>query len=544
MTDLAKLVVRMEANTAKYQRELQVANKRALAWQRTTSKAVKTVSRAFFGLAGVAGAGALGGMVKRLIEADDRMAKLATRLGSTAGAFSEFEHVAALSGVTFETMTMGLQRMTRRIAEAAAGTGEAVGALQELGLEAASLKFLSIDRQFEVVADALAAVENEGDRVRLTMKLLDSEGVALGQAMKGGAAGIREMRAEARDLARTLTDEQAEAAERAADSFARLNAAGSAIFKKMVREWTPAVADMAEALKEIIDPSLRSAAFLRREIEKLATEAATVSQEMNATGNALERSFKAARLDKINKDIVKLELELANVETRARSLNGALEEIDVQELLEPGIEAAKAADKRMNALIKTVLKAQELEEIDLFPRGFAGLEETEAERIQARWDAFISKAIADSKEVDNAWQDLGLTFASAFEDAILEGEKLRGVMRGLLKDIARIIIRRRITEPLANSISSAFGGARAEGGPVRANTSYLVGERGPELFTPGVSGAIIPGAATVPGANITYNIDARGNNEAQIIATVVPLLERTIETTRAVIRKDKIEGRF
>lgn len=37
----------------------------------------------------------------------------------------------------------------------------------------------------------------------------------------------------------------------------------------------------------------------------------------------------------------------------------------------------------------------------------------------------------------------------------------------------------------------AFGGARAEGGPVSSGRTYLVGERGPELFTPSRSGAII-----------------------------------------------------
>lgn len=37
-----------------------------------------------------------------------------------------------------------------------------------------------------------------------------------------------------------------------------------------------------------------------------------------------------------------------------------------------------------------------------------------------------------------------------------------------------------------------FGGKKAEGGPVSARTTYLVGERGPELFTPGRSGRIIP----------------------------------------------------
>ena len=48
---------------------------------------------------------------------------------------------------------------------------------------------------------------------------------------------------------------------------------------------------------------------------------------------------------------------------------------------------------------------------------------------------------------------------------------------------------------LAIAASTAIqntGGARASGGPVAGNTPYLVGERGPEIFTPSVSGSIIP----------------------------------------------------
>lgn len=44
----------------------------------------------------------------------------------------------------------------------------------------------------------------------------------------------------------------------------------------------------------------------------------------------------------------------------------------------------------------------------------------------------------------------------------------------------------------ASAILKNFGGARAEGGPVSGNKTYLVGERGPELFVPNVAGTIVP----------------------------------------------------
>ena len=52
---------------------------------------------------------------------------------------------------------------------------------------------------------------------------------------------------------------------------------------------------------------------------------------------------------------------------------------------------------------------------------------------------------------------------------------------------------------------------RANGGPVTGGRSYIVGERGPEVFTPGVSGSITPNHA-IGGANVTVNVDASGSS--------------------------------
>jgi hypothetical protein len=56
-----------------------------------------------------------------------------------------------------------------------------------------------------------------------------------------------------------------------------------------------------------------------------------------------------------------------------------------------------------------------------------------------------------------------------------------------------------------------FGGARALGGPVAGGSSYLVGERGPELFTPGTSGNITPNHA-MGGNTITVNVQGGDPN--------------------------------
>ena len=69
--------------------------------------------------------------------------------------------------------------------------------------------------------------------------------------------------------------------------------------------------------------------------------------------------------------------------------------------------------------------------------------------------------------------------------------------------------------PLGNPLSQHTDmtvGVRANGGPVMKGGNYLVGERGPEMFSPGVSGMITPNHALGGSTNIVVNVDASGSS--------------------------------
>ena len=59
---------------------------------------------------------------------------------------------------------------------------------------------------------------------------------------------------------------------------------------------------------------------------------------------------------------------------------------------------------------------------------------------------------------------------------------------------------------------SRFTFMKANGGSVRRGNDYIVGERGPELFSPGVSGMITPNHALSGSTSIVVNVDATGSN--------------------------------
>lgn len=139
------------------------------------------------------------------------------------------------------------------------------------------------------------------------------------------------------------------------------------------------------------------------------------------------------------------------------------------------------------------------------------------EAVSARLDLVADK----TKEAKSFADELGLSFSSAFEDAVVGGGKFSDVLKGLADDIVRLIVRTQVTKPLADAIGGfdfgglfkgIFGGFRANGGPVTAGTSYVVGERGREMFTPSVAGRITPAGA---GGAVTVRVVNESGNQVQ-----------------------------
>lgn len=210
----------------------------------------------------------------------------------------------------------------------------------------------------------------------------------------------------------------------------------------------------------------------------------------------------AEQVDLLN-DRKKLQEESAEVEEYMTGVVRERAQLEAKAVTELAAKRAQVLESLATPLEKYTARIKEL--ID---NGIQG--EKLAYGIKLARDE-LDSADQATKDLKNTAQELGLTFSSAFEDAIVAGKSFSDVLQGIAQDIARLFIRKNITEPLVNVLSSALGnaggigsfisnifggarasGARASGGPVAAGSAYLVGERGPELFVPGMSGGILP----------------------------------------------------
>ena len=176
----------------------------------------------------------------------------------------------------------------------------------------------------------------------------------------------------------------------------------------------------------------------------------------------------------------------------------------VQSLIDKYRDLANPAEKyRQEIELITALEAQ----------GALSAEEAfkAREKIGEQADA-VEKVTDAVKKQKSAAEELGLTFTSALEDAIVKGGELGDILEGLAQDIARIAIRKSITEPLLKAFGDFFPSANgnafgpsgvipfARGGVVDSPTFFkfasggsfsngVMGEAGPEAILPLKRGA-------------------------------------------------------
>lgn len=165
----------------------------------------------------------------------------------------------------------------------------------------------------------------------------------------------------------------------------------------------------------------------------------------------------------------------------------------------------KSVESPLEGIYRSMERIRELGRAGLLPPEVANAALAKnLQLVEAQFAGQVEKI----KEVDDATKQLGLTFSSAFEDAVIEAKSFQEILSAVAKDIARILIRQQITNPFVEWFTTgktASGGGkgaatffdmilglfRADGGPVAANSPYIVGERGPELFVPQQSGMVV-----------------------------------------------------
>lgn len=510
----------------------------------SVTRGLRSVTSAVFSMrtaiASLVGAGGIGLIVKQSISATDTLAKTASRIGTTTHELSKLQFAAELSGLSIEQANMALQRFARRTAEAAQGTGEAQGALRELGLDARVLSSQPLGNAMLDLADAFSQVESGTDQLRLAFKLFDSEGAGMINMLNKGSDALVSMYAEARTLGIIMSTSVAHNVERTADAFTKLQYLFRGIRDQIVGALAPALELIANKIRSFFE----SLATSKGGIEEWAK---TITAKFLTGIASLLEGFALATLAVQN-----------FVNGFIDMINYVRDFMDLEKLgyvtFNVGTQAGEAA-KNLREMAAAVLQVGEGLSIGV-PKG------NETVSMFTRMSDAIRRAVETIPEIDQLFtsftQGAMNSFTQGFTDAITGAKNFADAVKDMAKSVIdsliKMLVQYYITKPLFDALTGFIGnagagggaavaGARAVGGPVSAGSPYLVGENGPELFVPSAGGQIVPnGRMGGGGVTVNQNINISTGVAQTVRAEVANLMPQIAQTAKAAVAEAKMRG--
>lgn len=487
----------------------------------------------------------------------DTLDKVSKKIGVSTEFLQKLRFAGSATGVSVEKLDMGLQRFARRVDEARVGTGEALGALKELGIQFNNTDGTakSTEEIFMDVARAMSGLNDGGKELRLGFKLFDSEGVALINTMRelNEQFGIFE------DLGLLIPQD---AIDKSVDFRDNLNEVRS-IINQVTNLTFAGLADELDAitttLKEKLLDEIKGAGgaenfadFLGEELKKIVLTLATV---MESAINLLIDTINlfAEMLQGISN---KFDLGLDIFPQTGGLADGFPEDEFLDIFSADPSTKQKATDKYTKSvqevvgngkkkLLSNVSFTKALQDI-FFPYGSDpfvrdiedAINETgiferkkpkpgtpEVTATQRALSIFSEEISTTEQMIADGIVDTIKTAQDAFTDFFLgSSDGFKKLAEDIKRNFVDFLVREFITTGLVNFLSDIFApgtfGDRAissilgrqTGGPLMAGQTALVGERGPEIITASQDMMVKPtnqvGSFATAGANVTFNINA------------------------------------
>lgn len=222
MTDLATLVVRLEAETSQYQTQLAAATKQLQAFQSDVSAFANDVVGKF---AAAFTVDKIAEFIEGSIESAAALEKLSQESGIAVEQLSALQAVFAQSGVGQDEMASSLKKLNQAVSDAAGNSSsKAAFAFQALGISVTNANgSLKTGAQLlPEIADAYSRLADGPNKVAINTDLLGKSALALIPTLNQGSEALNNLEQAARDSGATLTADLAQAADDLEKKFVAL----------------------------------------------------------------------------------------------------------------------------------------------------------------------------------------------------------------------------------------------------------------------------------------------------------------------------------
>ena len=463
-----------------------------------TSKSMAFMKKSFVGLLGTA---AIANFSRQTLQTADDLAKVSSSIGVGAEFLQRFQFAAEQSGVSAEGFDKSMRFFSKTMGEATMGLGLGLDAIQQLGvsLQDAEGNTKSIDALFIEMMHTLDGVTNATEKAGLATKLFGRAGIPMVNMIRDGHQAMLDLAEVAPGV---LTDEDTKRAE----------------------EFNDAMNVLARTVRGPVQSAIISLVNLPSTIKETLTDVFFDNDAFNP--QQLEQFF-----GRVNAGVTKTGEELKIVDKRVIAFAER-----INESLKTPTE--KIADFR-----------EELEEAVQ-----AGIfDKSKVEAAVAVFSESVTKGVEDTMTVVKQFEDtIEGSLESAFEnffDHTSDGfMDIKSLFKQVINDMIKEALRLQVIAPLISALMSGpfskFGDLfKADGGPVSAGRSYIVGERGPELFTPGASGNITPNHQLGGGGIIVnQSINLTTGVVPTVRAEVQKMMPQIAEVTKGAVAEAAMRG--
>jgi len=454
------------------------------------SKVALDAVKANAGTLALAGGAALAGFATKAITAFQDIAlasgKFADATGLSVENASRYIEVAGDLSIPVDAVEGAIGRLNKTI-------GADPDKVRNLGVDLVYLKdgSLDVNATFLKTIERIKSIKDPTDKARVAAQLLGKGWQSMAELIEMGADDLKAS-LDSVSNGQVITDKELEKAKEYRDTVDDLgdlwssfviNAGGVFVdtlngIKEMTSGWEGFGNQLRQGPAGRILTEISGWFNDNEEKAKAAEEAA------KSLGDAYS-GYVSSRLADSREEILKMNLaiedqaeELAIIDLKWQGLIGSLKldnavadaKQQLTDLTDKAVEAYGGSQEAVDAYNESLINAQ------LMVLALAGtVALTNAEKNQIR-------ILVDTEQLDRA--------------VTLIDKIGRGVNLGIEE--------------------RRFGGPRAAGGPVAGGSSYLVGERGVELFTPSSSGNITPNGA-MGGNTITVNVNG-GDPDAVVRA--------------------------
>jgi hypothetical protein len=568
--DLAKLVVKLEAQTAQYDASLKKAAGELRKFRGEVTGSLgkvqkqfadfgKTMLRTFAVGSLTAAVYGLTRAVASSIQAGDDLAKFAAKSGLAAEAASELAHAAKMADLDLGSLETGIKKMQVSLSKAGSGSKETQQTLAALGLTFKDIKDLSPDKQFEVIAEQISRLKDPADRTRAAVELFGKSGADLLPLFEQGAEGIRKAREEAQQLGKSFSSEDLKRFQEADDAFKRLAASGSSLADIIAIKLSPAITGAVDNLTKLLSgdfdkswlfrllaapPNVNLLNFIRtlttstKELQEVASSGPT-----GRTLPGLDKGKEAPGFKGIVGDLDKLKPVVVTATRVMVDFNQMLKDTETD--AQSAARAYEVFKIQLTSLLNQGLLGSGAEGLAEFNKRLKEFQDAAIPEVEVTAKAKIIEGAL--KEVSTFAEQAARNMQDSFADFLFDpfSDGIRGMLKGFID-----VLRRMVAEAAAASIFESlfkgsgglggfFGtllsgigagvGTRASGGPVTGGNPYIVGEKGPELFVPGSSGSIVPNGMGGVVVNVgDTNINGSNLDQRQMAAVLKVHREATI----------------